>query len=57
MELLLVLLAIVGGLVLMFGDPPIWPYARSWRYRATGALTVILMIVGVLVFGQYIPKT
>ena len=41
--LLLVLL-----IVLLLALVPRWPYSRSWGYRPSGALGVILLVVVVL---------
>jgi uncharacterized protein DUF3309 len=35
--------------LLLLGSVPAWPYSRSWGYRPSGALTLILIIVLILV--------
>jgi hypothetical protein len=34
--------------LLLLGSLPAWPYSRSWGYRPTGILTVIVIIVLIL---------
>lgn len=36
-------------ILLLLGSVPAWPYSRSWGYRPSGALGVILIIVLILV--------
>jgi hypothetical protein len=43
--LLLVLLILV-----LCGSFPVWPHSRSWGYRPSGILVVVLAIVAVLFF-------
>jgi len=35
-------------LLLLFGSLPAWPHSRSWGYRPSGALSVVLVVVVVL---------
>jgi hypothetical protein len=35
-------------LLLLFGSLPTWPHSRSWGYRPSGVLGVILIVVLVL---------
>jgi len=35
--------------LLLLGSVPAWPYSRGWGYRPSGALTLILIIVLILV--------
>jgi hypothetical protein len=41
-----ILLVIV--ILLLIGAVPAWPYSRSWGYRPTGLLGVVLIVVIVL---------
>ncbi|TDN70243.1 DUF3309 family protein [Paraburkholderia sp. BL10I2N1] len=36
-------------ILLLIGAVPSWPYSRSWGYRPTGLLGVVLVVVLVLV--------
>jgi hypothetical protein len=36
-------------LLLLFGSLPTWPHSRSWGYRPSGTLGVVLIVVLVLV--------
>jgi Protein of unknown function (DUF3309) len=36
-------------LLLVFGTLPTWPHSRSWGYRPSGALGIVLLVVLVLV--------
>jgi hypothetical protein len=47
--LILVLLLLVGGL-------PTWRHSREWGYGPSGGLGVVLLILLVLVFMNYIPR-
>ncbi|HEY7113312.1 MAG TPA: DUF3309 family protein [Thermoanaerobaculia bacterium] len=40
---LLILLVLI-----LFGALPTWPYSRSWGYRPTGIVGIVLIIVVVL---------
>lgn len=40
--LIILILLLIGGL-------PAWPYSRSWGYRPTGIVGVVLVIVIILV--------
>jgi hypothetical protein len=42
------LLLLVVLLVLLFGSFPSWPYSRSWGYRPSGVLGIVLLVVLVL---------
>jgi Protein of unknown function (DUF3309) len=42
----LVLLVLL--VILLLGSVPTWPYSRSWGYRPSGVLGVLLLIVLVL---------
>jgi uncharacterized protein DUF3309 len=35
--------------LLLLGSVPAWPHSRGWGYRPSGALTLILIIVLILV--------
>jgi hypothetical protein len=40
-------------ILLLIGAFPTWPYSRSWGYRPTGLLGVVLIVIIVLlVLGQ-----
>lgn len=43
------LLLIIVLVLLLLGSVPAWPHSRSWGYRPSGALGVILVIVLILV--------
>jgi hypothetical protein len=43
--LLLILLILV-----LCGSFPVWPHSRSWGYRPSGILVVVLVVVAVLFF-------
>lgn len=43
------LILIIVLVLLLLGSVPAWPYSRSWGYRPSGALGVILIIVLILV--------
>jgi hypothetical protein len=36
-------------LLLLFGSLPTWPHSRSWGYRPSGTLGLVLVVVLVLV--------
>jgi multisubunit Na+/H+ antiporter MnhB subunit len=36
-------------ILLLFGSIPTWPHSRSWGYRPSGVLSVVLVVVLVLV--------
>ena len=42
------LLLIIVLVLILIGTLPTWPYSRSWGYRPTGGLGVVLLIVIVL---------
>ena len=42
------LILLVVLVVLLFGAVPTWPYSRSWGYRPSGILGVILLVVLIL---------
>ncbi len=42
------LLLLVVLLVLVFGSIPTWPYSRSWGYRPSGLLGIVLLVLLVL---------
>ena len=50
------LLLIVIAIFLVLGGLPAWGYSRKWGYGPSGAAGVILLIVLVLVFANYIPR-
>jgi hypothetical protein len=35
-------------LLLLFGSLPAWPHSRSWGYRPSGALGVIIVVLVVV---------
>jgi hypothetical protein len=41
-------IVLVVLLLLLFGSLPSWPYSRSWGYRPSGVLGVILVVVLIL---------
>ena len=41
-------IVLVLVLLLLIGALPVYPYSRSWGYAPSGALTVILVVVLVL---------
>lgn len=43
------LILIIILIVLLLGTVPRWPYSRSWGYRPSGFLGLILLIVLILV--------
>ncbi|MEP6637097.1 MAG: DUF3309 domain-containing protein [Acidobacteriota bacterium] len=43
------LILIIVLVLLLVGSVPTWPHSRSWGYRPSGALGVILVIVLILV--------
>ena len=43
------LLVLILVVMLVIGALPTWPHSRSWGYYPSGALTVILVIVLVVV--------
>ncbi len=45
MELILIIVLVL----LLLGSVPAWPHSRSWGYRPSGALGLILIIVLILV--------
>jgi hypothetical protein len=42
------LILLVVLIVLLLGAVPSWPYSRSWGYRPSGFLGVLLLIVLIL---------
>ncbi len=42
-------LLIVALVLLVLGAVPTWPYSRDWGYYPSGALTVALLVVLLLV--------
>jgi Protein of unknown function (DUF3309) len=42
------IIVLVVLLLLLFGSLPSWPYSRSWGYRPSGVLGVILVVVLIL---------
>ena len=42
------LVLIIVLVLILIGTLPTWPYSRSWGYRPTGGLGVVLLIVIVL---------
>jgi len=42
------LLAVIVLIILLIGALPTWGYSRSWGYRPTGGIGIILLIVLVL---------
>ena len=42
------LILLVVLVVLLLGVIPTWPYSRSWGYRPSGVLGVILVIILIL---------
>ncbi len=42
-------IVLVVLLLLLFGSIPAWPHSRSWGYRPSGALGMLLVVVVVLV--------
>jgi hypothetical protein len=49
----LILLIIL--VVLLVGGLPRWPHSRSWGYRPTGVLGLLLVILVVLLIFNVIP--
>lgn len=41
-------------LLLVIGALPAWPYSRGWGYAPGGGLLVVLVILGVLIFGGWL---
>jgi hypothetical protein len=41
-------IVLVVLLLLLFGSLPTWPHSRSWGYRPSGLLGVILVVVLIL---------
>jgi Protein of unknown function (DUF3309) len=46
MGLLLLILLILA----LCGSFPIWPHSRSWGYRPSGILVVVLVVIAALFF-------
>ena len=42
------LLVVIVLIILLIGALPTWGYSRSWGYRPTGGIGIILLIVLVL---------
>jgi Protein of unknown function (DUF3309) len=42
------LILLVVLVILLLGAVPTWPYSRSWGYRPSGTLGVIVVIVLIL---------
>jgi hypothetical protein len=42
------LILLIVLIVLLLGAVPSWPYSRSWGYRPSGFLGVLLLIVLIL---------
>jgi len=42
------LLVLILLIVLLVGAAPTWPYSRGWGYYPSGALSVVLVILVVL---------
>ena len=51
----LILLILVA--VLLIGGLPTWGYSRSWGYRPSGSLGLLLVILLLLVIFGYIPRS
>ena len=43
------LILLIVLIVLALGSLPSWPYSRSWGYRPSGLLGVVLLVLLVLV--------
>lgn len=50
----LILLIVI--IVLLLGGLPTWPYSREWGYGPSGGLGLVLVILLVLIFLDYIPR-
>jgi hypothetical protein len=48
MEAMVGLILLVVVIILLLGSVPTWPYSRSWGYRPSGVLGVLLLIVLIL---------
>jgi hypothetical protein len=41
-------------LLLLLGALPVWPYSRSWGYRGSGLLGVLLVVLLIAVLLGYV---
>jgi len=48
----LILLIIL--IVLLLGATPTWPYSRSWGYRPSGLLSLLLVVLLVLILLDFV---
>lgn len=51
---MLITVLLVVLILMLVGAIPAWPYSRSWGYRPTGLLGVVLIVVLVLVLANVI---
>jgi hypothetical protein len=49
------LLLLIILVLLLAGSAPAWPYSRTWGYRPSGVLSVLLVILLVLLLFEVIP--
>lgn len=42
------LILLIVLIVLLLGSFPSWPYSRSWGYRPSGLLGIVLLVVLIL---------
>lgn len=50
------LILIIVLVLLLVGGLPTWPYSRSWGYRPSGILGVLLVILLLLLLLDVIPR-